>query len=56
VDRTDTRGATELATRPAPHRFELVRLRVRLPKPTGDGNFVTEEDLLENVGNIRAVS
>lgn len=55
VDRTDTRGATELAQKPALHRFELVRLKVGLPKPTGEGSFVTEQDLLENVGNIRSV-
>lgn len=52
VDMTSARGATDLAQKPALHRFEPVRLRVGVGK--GEGAFVTEPDLPENVGNIRS--
>lgn len=53
TDMTGSSGATDLAQRPALHRFELVRLRVGIAK--GEGAFVTEQDLPENVGNISSV-
>ncbi|MCE9637105.1 MAG: hypothetical protein K8T90_15480 [Planctomycetes bacterium] len=55
TDMSGARGATDLAERPALHRFELVRLRVGIPQPGSDGAFVVEQDLFENVGNIRSV-
>lgn len=53
TDMSSSRGATDLAQKPALHRFELVRLRVGIAR--GAGAFVTEPDLPENPGNIRDV-
>lgn len=53
TDMTSSRGATDLKDQPVLHRFELVRLRLGIAQ--GDGAFVTEQDLMENVGGIRSV-
>lgn len=55
TDMSGARGATDLAERPALHRFELIRLRVGIPQPGSEGAFVTEQDMFENAGNIRSV-
>jgi len=54
TDMTGPRGSTDLAQKPALHRFELVRLRLGVQQQ-GGGAFVTEEGLPENPGNIRSV-